>query len=223
VFGPSPRHPPPAYLTPVHVGVPAESSQSSPGVVPSPLHTNLENSRRFIALPLFAALLSLGRKGYVELVERNVRFARDVAAWMNEDERGRKWYEVLNLTHEGKDGQKAVPLNVVLFRARTGAAPAAYLHPSHGSAFLCKAINETRVMYTSPTVYQGVAAVRIAVSNWKTELPPVGENVEEDCGYEGDGDWDAQELKGMSDYEIVCEALKTVMVDPPKFVTGFRS
>src|SRR5258708_6208406 len=157
VFGPSPHHPPPAYLTPVHFGAPTDLSTTSPDLVPSPLHTNLENSRRFIALPLFAALLSLGRKGYAELVERNVRFARDIAAWMNEDEYGQRWYEVLNLTNQGKDGQRTVPLNIILFRARTGPAPTAYLHPSHGSALLCKAINATKRMYTSPTVYQGVA------------------------------------------------------------------
>ena len=220
VFGPSPRHAPPAYLTPVQFDAPTEPP-TSPDVVPSPLHTNLENSRRFIALPLLAGLLSLGRRGYTELVERNVQFALRVALWMNEDECGRRWYEVLNFTHKGKDGQKTVPLNVVLFRARPGAAPAAYLHASHGSALLCKAINTTRKMYTSPTVYQGVAAVRIAISNWGTELPQDGEEVE-DGSYQADRDWDTKGLKGMSDYEIVCMTLKTVMIDPPGFVKEFR-
>ena len=140
---------------------------------------------------------------------------------MNEDERGRTWYEVLNLTSEGKDGQRTVPLNIVLFRARTGATPAAYLHPSHGSALLCKAINTTRKMYTSPTMYQGVAAVRIAISNWGTDLAQDGERID-DGGCQGDINWETQELKGMSDYEIVCMTLKTVMVDPPGFVREFR-
>jgi glutamate/tyrosine decarboxylase-like PLP-dependent enzyme len=217
VFGPSPRYPPPAYLTPVRFDDPIEPLMSSSDAIPSPLHTNLENSRRFIALPLFAALLSLGRRGYAELVERNVRFARDVAAWMNEDGGGRRWYEVLNLTHEDSGGQRTVPLNVVLFRARTGAGHAGYLQPSHGAALLCKAINSTRRMYTSPTVYQGVASVRIAVSNWGTELPLVGENGE-DSSYQGDRNWDSHELNGMSDYEVVCKTLQEVMVDPPGFV-----
>ena len=44
----------------------------------------------------------------MELVERNVRFAQDVAGWMNDDERGGRWYEVLDLTHEGKDGQNTI-------------------------------------------------------------------------------------------------------------------
>ena len=33
-------------------------------LVPSPLYVNIENSRRFRALPLFASLLSLGKEGY---------------------------------------------------------------------------------------------------------------------------------------------------------------
>jgi len=32
--------------------------------VPNPLYSNIENSRRFRALPLFASLLSLGKEGY---------------------------------------------------------------------------------------------------------------------------------------------------------------
>jgi len=135
---------------------------------------------------------------------------------MNTDECGRTWYEVLNLTQKGRDGRKTTPLNVVLFRARAGAAPAAYLHPSHGSPLLCKAINVTRRMYASPTVYQGVAAVRIAVSNWGTELPLDGEVENDD--HQRDGNWDTQKLTGMTDFEIVCETLKAVMVDPPGFV-----
>jgi len=221
VFGPSPHNPPPASLTPIHVGAPIEPSMSSPDVVPSPLHTNLENSCRFIALPLFAALLSLGRRGYSKLVERTMRFARDVAGWMNDDERRGRWYEVLNLTHEGKGGQKTIPLNVVLFCVRTGAAPSAYLHLSYGPMLLCKAINTTRKIYTSPTVYQGVAVVRIAVSNWETEIPLDGEEAG-DGVCQDDKIWDTQELKGMTDYEIVFKTLTTAMVDPPGFVREFR-
>jgi len=36
VFGPSPRHPPLAYFTPIHVGAPTEPSTSFPDVVLSP-------------------------------------------------------------------------------------------------------------------------------------------------------------------------------------------
>jgi len=54
-------------------------------------------------------------------------------------------------------------------------------------------------MYTSPTVYQGVAAVRIAISNWGTGLLLDG-GVEDD-DYQGDGNLDAEELKKMPNYE----------------------
>jgi len=57
----------------------------------------------------------------------------------------------------------------------------------------------------------------------------------DDDDYQGDGNLDAEELrrcqitsrgmesgsakiKGMTDYEIVCETLKAVMFDPPAFV-----
>lgn len=80
--------------------------------------------------------------------------------------------------------------------------------------------------------------MRIAISNWGTGLP-LDSGVEDD-EYQGDGSldaeelkgmpnyeqgdriWDAQELKGMTDYEIVCETLKAIMSDPPAFVREFR-
>ena len=78
-------------------------------------------------------------------------------------------------------------------------------------------------MYTSLTVYQDVAAVRIAVNNWGTQLHLDREEVE-DGRYQGDGDrdWNAQEPKRMTYYKIVRETLKTVMVDPPGFVRELR-
>ncbi|GAA6061491.1 hypothetical protein JCM10212_000195 [Sporobolomyces blumeae] len=60
--------------------------------LPSPLFMNLENSRRFRALPLYASLLSLGKQGYASLVRRNVSFARQVEAYL----RVHPCYDVLN-------------------------------------------------------------------------------------------------------------------------------
>jgi hypothetical protein len=82
----------------------------------------------------------MGRKGYSELMERNVRFARALAEWMNGEEEGGRWFECLNLremsfTNEDNalrvkgdfKAQMTVPLNVVLFRARDAdAVPAVY-------------------------------------------------------------------------------------------------
>jgi hypothetical protein len=38
-----------------------------PEDIPSPLFVNIENSRRFRALPVYASLLSLGKEGYQSL------------------------------------------------------------------------------------------------------------------------------------------------------------
>lgn len=46
-------------------GEDAPAYLSSASDTPSPLYVNIENSRRFRALPLLASLASLGREGYV--------------------------------------------------------------------------------------------------------------------------------------------------------------
>lgn len=194
VFGPSSRSAPPAYLTP-SLG----SSDVSPELqdaltnLPSPLNIGIENSRRFRALPMFCALISLGRKGYQDIVRRNVQFARDVGRWMSEGE-GKEWYEVLNATYDmDHSGHRAavVPLNIVLFRAR-GPTPALF-GPNEvdglGSIRLVQAVNATRKMYVSP----GKGGVRLAVSNWMTGLRTNDE--------------------GNGDLNIVKETLRGVMLD----------
>lgn len=61
----------PAYLsagansTALASDIDGTSGQVQHELVPSPLYVNIENSRRFRALPLFASLLSLGKEGYV--------------------------------------------------------------------------------------------------------------------------------------------------------------
>jgi glutamate/tyrosine decarboxylase-like PLP-dependent enzyme len=85
----------------------------------------------------------MGRKGYAELMERNVQFARALAEWMGGEEGGR-WFECLNLreiafpdeairTEGNVKARRTVPLNVVLFRAKeVEAVPAVY----RGSQFM---------------------------------------------------------------------------------------
>lgn len=172
--------------------------------VPSPLNVGIENSRRFRGLPMFSALMSMGREGYEDVIRRNVRFARALGKWMTDtsDTGGGRWYEVMNATElDVSDGQLVVPLNVVLFRARARSNPPvtadadpipADFDPSLpdglSSTRLVQAINATRAMYVSPAKN----AVRLAVSNWMTGLRKNDE--------------------GKGDYEIVTETLKHVML-----------
>lgn len=140
VFGPSKATGPAAYLKP------------GEGSITSPLFLGIENSRRFRALPLFCAMMALGRQGYSDLVDRNILFARAVADWMMKGEGG-KWYLVLNVVDQ------TVPLNVVLFRTR-----------KVEEDFRKKLIRR-RMVYISETVStDGAQAYRLAVSNWMTSM-----------------------------------------------------
>lgn len=168
------------------------------------MNVGIENSRRFRGLPLFCALMSLGRDGYEEMVRRHIDFARKVGSWMQSTEQngGAQWYEVLNATYNPLDGDGSsatkahqegmpdlvVPLNIILFRAREGSK----LYHSKGSSLLIKAINDTRKMYVSPGKD---GAVRLAVSNWMTGLRTDGE--------------------GRSDFDIVVDTLRGVMHTSP--------
>lgn len=149
----------------------------------------IENSRRFRALPLFCAILALGREGYADIVSRNVAFARRIARWMHTGP-GSRWYRVLNIETGAVPGE--VDLNVVLFRAKDDCEIDMYAphHPT-GSAALVNAINQTRKMYVTPSVgSDGRGAIRIAVSNWMTGLSREGE---------------------MDDFQVVTNVLEGVM------------
>jgi glutamate/tyrosine decarboxylase-like PLP-dependent enzyme len=151
-----------------------------PEDVPSPLFVNIENSRRFRALPVYASLLSLGKEGYqgllplqrhrapvlmdpADIVTRNIRFAQDIAHHIHTSDA----YELLNPCPKigGRDGF-LVPSNIVLFRASSGTR----FPPSDPTSAvrLTRAINATQKMYVSSTQWRGQGAVRVAVSNWRT-------------------------------------------------------
>ncbi|KAF8752520.1 Pyridoxal-dependent decarboxylase conserved domain [Rhizoctonia solani] len=171
IFGPSPKAPPPAYLTPaVNPNAPPRTPElEASHAVPSAIVIGIENSRRFRALPLFCALLAMGKQGYSELISRNVAFARRIAEWMHTGP-GSKWYQVLNVDTGAVPDN--VDLNIVLFRAKSGCGAKIYApeNPT-GSSMLVNAINETRRIYVTPSVgSDGLGAIRLAVSNWMTGL-----------------------------------------------------
>ncbi|WRT65042.1 uncharacterized protein IL334_001984 [Kwoniella shivajii] len=167
----------PAYLASNATSVSASDHDDLPegtvraADVPSPLFVNIENSRRFRALPLLASLLSLGKEGYTDIIIRNINFARSVATYISTSE----YYVLLNpsppsFVHKGSEKRDGaiIPSNIVLFRARSSST----LFPPQdktSSIKLTKAINESRKVYVSATSWRGEGAVRIAVSNYLTD------------------------------------------------------
>ncbi len=112
-----------------------------------------EESRRARAVPVYAALRSLGRNGFAEIVERNCRQARRFAEALQD-----AGYEVLN----------DVVLNQVLVSFGT---------PEQTQRTIA-AIQEDGTCWCGGTVWQGRTAMRISVSNWSTTDADVEKSIE---------------------------------------------
>ncbi len=112
-----------------------------------------ESSRRARAVPVYAALRSLGKRGVAEMIERNCRQARRFAEALRS-----AGYEVLN----------EVALNQVLV--------------SFGGAEQTQrtiaAIQEEGTCWCGGTVWKGRTAMRISVSNWSTTDADVEKSIE---------------------------------------------
>lgn len=112
-----------------------------------------ESSRRARAVPVYAALRSLGQRGLAEMIERNCRQARRFAEGLRA-----AGFEVLN----------EVALNQVLV--------------SFGSAAQTQrtiaAIQEEGTCWCGGTVWHDRAAMRISVSNWSTTDADVEKSIE---------------------------------------------
>jgi glutamate/tyrosine decarboxylase-like PLP-dependent enzyme len=111
--------------------------------VRDPFSFTPEASRRARALPVYAALRSLGRRGIAELIERCCALARLAAAELAAD----GMVELLN----------DVVLNQVLFRV-PGAEPAAVIEQ----------VRRDGTCWLGGTSWQGKPAIRFSVSNWST-------------------------------------------------------
>jgi len=115
----------------------------APSDNPDPMHLTPETSRRLRALPAWFALAAYGRSGYREIVERNISCAQEMGARLAKSSR----WKLL----------APVRLNVVCFAPTTGQVAGVLDDLARsGEAFL------------TPTVYQGVPAIRAAFSNWRT-------------------------------------------------------
>lgn len=112
-----------------------------------------EESRRARAVPLYAALRSLGREGVAELVERNCRQAKRFGEALQA-----AGYEVLN----------DVVLNQVLVSFGT---------PERTQRTIA-AIQRDGTCWCGGTIWKGRTAMRISVSNWSTTEEDVERSVE---------------------------------------------
>lgn len=113
-----------------------------------PSHYTPESSRRARGVDIWAALLSLGRAGVADLVERSCRHAQAFAQGLST-----RGFEILN----------QVVLNQVLV--------------SFGSDEKTKAVVEKvqkgAILWCGSTVWQGRSAMRLSVSSWATTAEDV--------------------------------------------------
>lgn len=115
----------------------------------------IENSQRFRALPVYTTLSTYGRHGHIELLQRQIGLARKVSAWL--------WqHRAFDLLPGEKDVGEAIrkTFMIVLFRAKADDV----------QSNLIERINASGQIYVLGTQWRGKSAVRLAVSNWQTDI-----------------------------------------------------
>ncbi|KAK0869508.1 hypothetical protein LTR87_013719 [Friedmanniomyces endolithicus] len=133
-----------------------ENTASTDRTIPSPLNLGIENSRRFRALPVYATLAAYGREGYREMLERQIKLARGIAAYLLQS----KEYQLLPRPSslEVSDARRLQDIYIiVLFRAIDDQL----------NKTLVQRLNATRRLYVSGTQWEGAPAVRFAIANWQ--------------------------------------------------------
>lgn len=132
------------------------SANAATDAIQSPLNIGIENSRRFRGLPVYATLMAYGREGYADMLKRQIRFARAVAAHLFDHAD----FELL--PKDILSDRASIDQNIfiiVLFKAK---------HKGLNDT-LVRRINASSKMYVSGTVWDDCPATRIAVSNWQVD------------------------------------------------------
>ena len=112
-----------------------------------------DSSRRARGVEIWAALLSLGRSGLTDLINRNCRFAKQFAKGLNS-----AGFEVLN----------DVVLNQVLVAFGS----------DHKTKEVISAVQQEGTCWCGSTVWNGRTAMRISVSSWATTFEDVEHSLE---------------------------------------------
>lgn len=132
------------------------TNNAATDTIQSPMNIGIENSRRFRGLPVYATLMAYGREGYVEMLKRQVRFARAVVAYLFDHAD----FELL--PKDVYNDRASIDHNIfiiVLFKAKDKAL----------NDTLVKRINASSKMYVSGTAWDNNPASRLAVSNWQVD------------------------------------------------------
>jgi len=111
-----------------------------------------ENSRRARSLMVWATLMAYGRDGYRAMVERHLALARRLAERVDAEPELERLAEV--------------KLNIVCFRWRPDGVAEDELNELNGR--LARELLADGRVFAGPTVYEGHAALRPAIVNWRT-------------------------------------------------------
>jgi len=105
-----------------------------------------QGSRRWRSLPTWFTLMSYGKVGYRELIERNCQQAKKVEEFVDSSPD----FELL----------APVRLNQVCFKVAS--------NQSISTQDFLQKLNASQKVYLTPTVYKGVYAIRCSICNWRT-------------------------------------------------------
>lgn len=103
-------------------------------------------SRRWRSLPVWFSLLTYGKKGYNNFIEKNCKQAKILGDFINKSEN----FELL----------AEVNLNTVCFKVSD--------KKTKTTEDFLKELNDSGKVFLTPTDYEGSYAIRCAICNWKT-------------------------------------------------------